>query len=133
MSGFKDDVVSILRDNVMLHGEAMGWIMTNPRVTMTKELYEYLVEQKFPVTPKSEKSVLYFDYIVIDRYTRSVNNVLRALANLSPNGLLIIEISDELPNFKDRYVSVFANFTGIRVQYQDRYYLVIRNGADYGN
>lgn len=133
MNGFKDDVISILRDNVMLHGEAIGWIMTNPRVTMTADLYKYMVDNKYPVTPRSEKSVLYYDYIVIDRYTRSVTNLLRAFANVSENGLIVIEISDELPNFSDRYVSKYGNFTATRVQYGDRYYLVLRTGVDYGN
>lgn len=133
MSGFKDDVISILRQNGYLQRDALGWIVNNNNVSMANDLYEELIKHKFPVTNKAEKLVANYDYIIVDRYNRDAETILRAFASLSTGGLMVLEISDFFYKFWDKYVSTFAGFTATKVQYADRRYMVIHAGVDYGD
>ena len=127
MSGFKSDVISILRDNVLLHGEAMGWIVGST------ELYEELTKKKFPVTEKADKLVFLFDYVVISAAKRTFDSLLKALTSLSNLGVIVVEITDVQDRYDKEYRSYFGGFAARKLKYQDRAYLVIRQGLDYGN
>ncbi len=133
MSGFKDDVLAILRDNVMLHGEAIGFIPVSETFKEGKELLDYLIEEKFPVTGKSDKVVTRFDYIVLSKNIAIGEMIIKSMGLLNLGGLLIIDITKWDRSFWKNYKSVFASFTATLVKYNDRAYLVLHTGADYGN
>lgn len=130
MSGFKDEVISILRQNGMYHREALGLIKETGFLTPT--LLPALQAEKFPVTDKFGKPVLNFDYVVLSQEYNSLNQLLTGLASLSIGGLLILEVTNQTA-YRDRYVSLFGNFSVTKVKYPGRTYLVFRNGIDYGD
>lgn len=131
MSGFKDDVLAILRDNVLLHGEAMGLIVAGWKGKY-KELLDDLHSRKFPVTDRNEKQVFRFDYIVLPWYS-GIHGLLKALAVLNKLGIVILEIDKDNDQYYNKYSSIFADITVTKVSYGDRKYLVIHSGVDYGN
>jgi hypothetical protein len=133
MSGFKDDVLAILRDNVMLHGEAMGLIMNGAVDDDSRELLKDLQSRKFPVTDRVDKHVFLFDYIVLPRYLSTAAALLRALSLVGRLSVIIMDISNVADYYNSRYTTQFGDFTANKVKYQDRTYLVIKNGTDYGN
>lgn len=133
MSGFRFDVISILRENVMLHGEALGYIVLGDEEENAHELFLDLQERKFPVASRITKPVVLFDYIVIPKEIVCVPMLMSAFASLSRLGLLIIEVSDEKDMYYKSYSSVFGDFTVTKVVFDDRAYLVVHAGADYGN
>lgn len=130
MSGFKDDVISILRDNVMLHGEAVGLVWTGNK---SDDLLAYLVGKKFPATNSFKNPPLTFDYVVIPSYMKSAYSLLKAMSLLNKNGIIIMDVSDWNKRIVTEYKSRFGNFTATSLNYGDRAYLVIHEGADYGN
>lgn len=127
MNGFRDDVISILRDNVLLHGEAMGWIIGHPA------LLKALEDMKLPVTGTNGKGVFLFDYIVITHEETNVLSLMDVLSYLSNLGLLIVEITPVASVFRNEYRSVFGGFTARKLKYGERSYLVFHQGVDYGN
>ena len=131
MNGFKNDVLAILDSNTILQKESMGWVVAQHTTPDNSELYNYLQSNGFPVTNQFEKSVFFFDYIVIDRMNASLKNLLKALSLLSVGGVLVIELAEYY--FEDSYFSVFGNFTITKVRYDDRKYLVFHTGVDYGH
>jgi hypothetical protein len=133
MSGFKDDILAILRDNVMLHGEAMGLIMNGAVDDDSRELLKDLQSRKFPVTDRVDKHVFLFDYIVLPRYLSTAAALLRALSLVGRLSVIIMDISNVADYYNSRYTTQFGDFTANKVKYQDRTYLVIKNGTDYGN
>lgn len=132
MSGFKDDVLAILRDNVLLHGEAMGWIVGGGFSGHTSELYNELVSRNFPVTDRRTKPVILYDYIVVPSPV-NMHGLLTYMCSLSRDGLLIVELDREKDESVPEYRSVALGFYAHRLVYNGRTYLVIHTGADYGN
>ena len=132
MSGFKDDVIAILRDNVLLHAEAIGLVLGN-EYAEARELLKDLQDRKFPVTDHSDKHVFMFDYVVIHGGRNYSNELVRALSLVSRLGIIIVDIGDEVREWKKEYKSLFGDFTARKLVYQDRAYMVFTNGADYGN
>ena len=129
MSGFKDDVLSILRDNLMLHGETVGWVLSED-VELVTELEKrklLLIKTKFP------KRVFLIDYVVLAKEYISVSFLLRAFSLLSKMGIIILDVSNWNSKLVDEYISVFGNFVGTPLNYGNRQYIVIHAGADYGN
>ena len=133
MSGFKDDVIAILRDNVMLHAEAMGLIMEGESWQDSKELLKDLQSRNFPVTDRADKHVFLFDYVVVPLEYAFVNTLLKAFTLVGRMGLIIIDITGKSDMFFKRAVSTFGSFTIHKLTYGDRTYLVIKQGEDYGN
>jgi hypothetical protein len=135
MSGFKEDVLAILRDNVMLHNEALGWVFSYRKEDDDgTELYNQLMEMKFPVTNKLViKPVVLFDYIIIPKASLCVPILLEAFSLLSILGIIIVDVSEWDNLVVKDYKSVFGNFTATALNYGDRKYLVIHAGVDYGN
>lgn len=133
MSGFKDDVLNILRENVLLHGEAIGWIVRNhAKHPDNWELLKYLEEKRFPVTDKETKPVIKFDYIVIDKRNLNLATLLKAFSLLANQGVVIMEITDNPKKFEKHY-NLFGTLSVTRVIYEDRHYLVVHSGVDYAN
>ena len=131
MSGFKNDVLAILDSNTILQKESVGWVLTQHTTPDNSSLYYYLLTNNFPVTNQFEKTVFFFDYIVIDRLNANLKNILKALSLLNIGGVLVIEIDEDY--FDATYHSVFGNFTVTKVKYDDRKYLVFHTGVDYGH
>lgn len=133
MNGFKEDVISIIRDNMMLHAEAMGLVVNANARRESKELLEALQARKLPVTDKVDKHVFLFDYVVIHRDYLFVTTLLKAFSWIGRLSVLIVDITGKESAFNSRYVSRFGDFTAQKLKYEDRAYLVFKNGNDYGN
>lgn len=133
MSGFSDDVISILRHNLMLNKESIGWIVHGLGSQNTRELGKKISSMGFIITPKKTKPVISYDYVVIANLHLTASTLLDAFSRLSTNGIMIIEVTDNWQKFDDEYVSLFANFKATKVVYDNRSYMVIHSGADYGN
>ena len=133
MNGFKDDVLSILRDNVFLHKEALGLVVFGNEIPEARELLEDLEERKFPVAGKTEKLVVLFDYIVLHRDAVNLPSMLQAINDLSNGGIIILDVSDEPENYENSYISHFGNFSISKVKYDTRAYLILHPGVDYAN
>lgn len=132
MSGFKDDVLSILKANHILQKESIGLVALDgfffPEV---QELYDYLVENKYIVVSKRVKEVINFDYIVFPLGNYSTEDIIYALSNLSVGGIIVLEVSGI--DWNDRYISRFGGFTANKVKFNGTYYVVIHGGMDYGD
>lgn len=133
MSGFKDDVISILRDNVLLHGEALGWIITQHTIPESSELYKELQDRKFPVTNKLTKPVIRFDYIIIPKLHLTITWFLKALEMLAIGGMIIMDVTGYNYAFDAEYKIPFGSFTARKLIYGDRIYMVVHSGVDYAN
>jgi hypothetical protein len=133
MNGFKEDVISILRDNVLLHAEAMGLLLDGDSNEETRGLLKDLQDRKLPVTDAVEKHVFNFDYVVLHRDSLFVNTLIRALSLVSKMGMIILDVTGKSDMFRKEYFSKFGDFSIHKLIYEDRAYLVIKNGMDYGN
>lgn len=129
MSGFKDDVISILKTHGLPQREGGGWIVRSDKSEDGRELFFALTNKGFPVTMYPEDFMV-FDYVVMDKENTTVPNLVEAMTHLHIGGILIIE---GVPEYHKKYVSIFGNFTGTKVKYDNREYLVIHSGMDYGN
>jgi len=135
MNGFKDDVISILSQNHYLQKESLGWIVSDnakhpDQYILKKELEKMLV----PFTMSDEKMVTNYDFIVIDKYHSRFDVLLRAFTRLSENGIIVLEVTDYPRDIKRTAgISKFGKFSITRVTFQDRGYLVIKSGVDYGD
>lgn len=129
MSGFKEDVLSILRQNNLYHRDASGLIKGRAG---SVELLEYLQKQEFPVVGNYEKQIILFDYIVLNRYYENVHFLMKALSSVNVGGIIILELDDET-EYSNKYTSIFGKFTATKVKFGTRAYLVIHAGVDYGD
>jgi hypothetical protein len=129
MSGFKEDVISILKHNNMYHRDASGLILGK---TVNRGLVKELQEKMFPVVDHYEKFIVRFDYIVIGLLRVDVTTLIKAFATVNTGGLIILEL-DNYTDFENKYTSLFGGFSADVVKYEDRGYLVIHSGVDYGN
>ena len=128
MNGFSSDVISILKTNGVLEREGAGLIFTDTS-SDAGDLFETLLKDKYVVANKRTKIVFNYDYVIIPKgWNWEV--LLYAFSVVSIGGAIVLEVSKF---WQDRYVSRFGEFTGTKVKYGDNYYLVIKNGLDYGN
>jgi hypothetical protein len=127
MNGFEADIVSILKHNNMLHSESRGLVLH-------EEEFVYKLWEQYKVVASFEiGSLTKYDYIVLDGKVLTVPRLVEALSLLSENGLLVLEVTIEEGKFSKRYLSKFANFTATKVKYEERVYMIIHQGVDYGN
>jgi hypothetical protein len=133
MSGFREDVVSILRDNVMLHAEAMGLLLDGDSNEESRELLKDLQDRKLPVTDGVSKHVFLFDYVILHRDSLFVNTLIRTFSLVSTLGMIILDVTGKADMFHKEYISKFGDFSIHKLIYGDRAYLVIKKGTDYGN
>lgn len=128
MNGFSNDVKSILKTNGLLQKEGAGLVLTDTsRDAM--DLYDELLKDGYVVANKRTKSVFNYDYVVMP-IGWNWETLLYSLSVLSVGGAIIIQANQYM---QERYVSRFGEFTGTKVRYGDNYYIVIKNGLDYGN
>jgi len=128
MSGFENDVISILKTENFLHREAIGFIVDSGN------LLDELYKRNLPVTG-IVNGIDKFDYIVLPSNRVNVRRLFRVLSELRNDGIIILELTglkDE-HQFQKKYVSMFAGFIATKVRYEERTYMVIHSGVDYGN
>lgn len=122
------DIISILRSNIILQRESLGYIETGASEE-AQELVKRIKGMGFIVVSKRVKPVLLFDYVVL-LGTWNCESLLYAFGAISKGGIIVVEAGKA---WDERYVSRFGEFTATRVSYGDRYYVVIKGGMDYGN
>ncbi len=130
MNGFKDDVITILRNHMLVQKNAIGFI---PGQAGTGELIKYLADSGVLVVTKNEKPIVQFDFVVFNKFYTDLHNFLYALATTSVGGVIVLDVTNDPHLFKERYVSLFAGITATKVKFEDRSYLVVHNGVDYGD
>lgn len=128
MNGFSTDIVAILKTNGVLEREGAGLILTDTS-REANELFEALSKDKYVVANKRTKIVFNYDYVVLP-LGWNWETLLYALSVISEGGVIVVQANRYM---QDRYVSKFGGFTGTKVKYGDNYYIVIKNGLDYGN
>ncbi len=133
MSGFKDDVLSILRTSNLLHGEALGYIMYAREFPHSKELLKELESRKLPVAGEITKPVVLFDYTVIPDEVATLSTFLTALTSTKEGGIIIVDVTGEHRAYSKNFDTNFVNFKITRLKFDDRYYLVMHSGVDYGD
>ena len=129
MSGFKDDIISILRHTNMFHRESIGLIRGDS--LRVKELLDYLGDRKLLADIKVYPITTY-DYVVILSEDVSTPNVLKSLAILNTGGIIILEITEKQRKYQEKYLRI-GSMSATKLHYEDRYYLVIHAGEDYGH
>lgn len=128
MNGFSNDVVSMLKHSYMYHGESIGLVIGNNELASTLESLGLLVS----VDDKLSDN---WDYIVVSGENVGVRVLIKCLTQLRNCGIIILELTNK-PNVKkyaDRYSNASAGFYATKVMYDDRVYLIIHQGYDYGN
>ena len=130
MSGFNDDIVSILKHNNMLHSVALGFISGINSDGRMGNLLDHLFNLGMRVSGIRGDAT--WDYIVIPNKIVSARTVLMALSSINAGGIVILEISEAQRKYQEKYLRIGTNQSATKVQYEDRYYLIIHTGEDYG-
>jgi len=137
MSGFKDNVILILRNNGVLQGESVGWVVKSKRgfgktEQQTTELIEAIRAMKFLVVGNPQKPIVLFDYVVMDSFNQyNTPALLKALDNLKEDGIIIVQVTPGL--YQSKYTSRLGSFTITKLELGNEDYLVFHSGVDYGN
>ena len=79
MSGFREDVISILRQNAVLQKESIGYIVGGKYESASMELYKELKSLGHIVARGRTKPVVRYDYVVIP-INWSIETLLYALS-----------------------------------------------------
>ncbi len=132
MNGFKDDVIAILKTNNMLHKEAVGKVFGDGFGHINELILE-LRKRNLLVATSETKIVLKFSYIIMGSYLLESWVLLKAFSMLSEQGIMILEVTGREKLFEDNSVSLFGKFSTTKVKFEDRTYVVIHTGVDYGN
>jgi len=128
-----DDVVSILRHNLMLQLNSIGLILNAEDYPHSNTLFRGLELAGYIVDSKIAKYTKY-DYIVMPVRLLSVRRFLACLTALSKGGMLILEITGKESKYEDKYTGmVGGKMSATKLKYGDRSYIVIHPGEDYGD
>jgi len=134
MNGFKYDVISILRHNLMVQPFSMGAILADPQDKDSYELYEYLVDKNSCVVTRGIGNLTKYNFIVITKPLMSTRNLIKSLTELRRGGLIILEITGKDSRYEDKYLNmVGGTMSATKLRYEDRSYIVIHTGEDYGD
>lgn len=134
MSGFKYDVVSILRHNVLVQPYSLGAILANFESQDIKELYNYLSDMHKCVLTNGVDKLTKYNFIVIDTTHLSTRNFLKSLTELRRGGLIILNITGKDAKYQDKYLNIVGGtMSATKLRYEDRSYIVIHTGEDYGD
>lgn len=131
MSGYKDDIVSILKHNNMYHNLALGFISGILSDGRMGNLLDHLHNLGLKVSGKRGDAT--WDYIVIPNKIVSARTILMALSSINAGGIVILEISEAQRKYQEKYLRIGTNQSATKVNYEDRYYLIIHTGEDYGH
>lgn len=131
MNGFSQDIISILRHCVMFHKEAKGLLVGAKTNEKTKELFKELKERGLLVSDKRER--IFWDYIVIPSELLSIRVLITAITEIDTGGIVIIEVTGKDKRYEDRYKGSVGNLGVTKVFYEERSYLVIHTGDEYGH
>lgn len=134
MSGFKYDIISILRHNVMIHPYSLGAILADPLDADSKELYEYLVDKNSCVVTRGMGNLTKYNFIIITKSFLSARNLIKSLTELKRGGVIILDITNKDARYQDKYLNIVGGtMSATKLRYEDRSYIVIHTGEDYGN
>lgn len=129
MSGFREDILSILRHNMMLHRDSIGVILGDGLRSAIDDIHTkgYIISSLWDSHTK-------YDYIIISKDRVSSRTLLRALTNLKSGGIIVLEITGRDSKYENRYLyMVGGTMSATKIRYGDRSYIVIHTGGDYGN
>jgi len=133
MNGFSQDIISILKHNVMYHHSAIGLILNGDEFPNSFSLVQVLRLNRYLIETKIDKMIKY-DYIVINRGSLNVRMFLSCLTSLSAGGILILEITGSDSRYEDKYLNLIGGtMSATKIRYEDRSYIVIHTGEDYGD
>jgi hypothetical protein len=133
MSGFSNDIISILKHNHMYEREAVGWLIESNISQTPTDLALALIKDGIPITVKDDKIVVNYDFIVLDKYHYQVGWLLTALTRTGTSGIIILEADRGQYGKHGNAHSLFGDFNVVSVKYEDRLYFVLRKGNDYGD
>ena len=131
MSGYKDDIVSILKHANLLHSKSVGYIKGVGSNGEAGNLLDHLTNLGLSVTGIHEN--ILWDDIIIPQSMVSTRAILQALSGINSGGIVILEVTEKQSKYQSKYLRLGADKSATKVQYGDRYYLVIHTGDDYGN
>lgn len=135
MNGFRQDLISILKHNSLLQRMSIGIILGDMENQRHWGLYKDLSDRKqlIELSSKLLKFTKY-DYVVITKEFLSVKNLLKAMVELNRGGIIILEITGKAESYQEKYLSMVGGMmSGTKVLYEDRGYVVLHTGEDYGN
>lgn len=129
-SGFNADIINILKSNNLFHSESLGLLVGVSTDGKMGNLLYILFSYNLNVTGNFEA---YFDYIVVPSSYSSIRTLVKCLTSLSNCGIIILELSDNNRKYENKYRNMIGNFSAVKVVYENRAYLIIKLGEDYGN
>ena len=133
MNGFSADVISILKHCNMCHTSSYGVVLGGTSIEDGKNVYDYLSQLGLRVASGYMKHISMWDYIIIPRKQSSVRRLVEALTSLNSLGIIIVETTGTDAKIEERYSNVNSQLSATRVVYEDRSYLVVHTGNEYGN
>ena len=133
MSGFNTDVVSILKHCNMCNTSSYGAVLGGTDAKAGKDVYDYLSKLGLRVANGYMRQIKMWDYIIIPRKHSSVRRLVEAITSLNSLGIIIIETTGVDAKIEERYNSVDSVLSATKVVYEDRSYLVVHTGNEYGN
>jgi hypothetical protein len=116
----------------MLHSDSIGLIFPS-NSSRGSEVLDHLYSLGMRVSGVVDKNISKWDYIVITKDKVSFKALLRAVSMLNFGGVIILEITGKSKQYSDKYLSSIGNLKITKVFYQDRRYLVLHTGDEYGN
>ena len=133
MNGFSYAVTSILKHNVMYHASSLGLVLNGDLFPAASELLSQLRANNLLVESKLNNFVR-FDYIVMPKYVLNIRKFLSCLTRLASGGIMVLEITGSDNKYEDKYLNIVGGtMSATKVRYQDRSYIVIHTGEDYGD
>jgi hypothetical protein len=131
MNGLSEDVIGILKNNLMYHNKSIGYIQGISSDGRMGNLLDDLYIRGLQVTGIKED--VPYDYIVISRKSLNARVLLKSLTSIAKGGIIILEITGREVDYMDKYGNITSNFYGTKVIYGDRSYLILHLEFDYGN
>lgn len=133
MNGFSYDIISILKHNVMYHYSTIGLILNGEECEDTKELLNHLSTFGYMAEDNLDKLTRY-DYIVINRTNLTIRKFLSCLTSLDRGGIIILDVTGSDSKYEDKYLNMIGGtMSATKLRYEDRSYIVIHTGEDYGD
>ena len=135
MNGFKDDIVSILKHNMMFHRSSIGLLIGVDSDQRLKELMALLDEASLISTgiESPDRWYITWDYILIPKGKARISTLLKSLSCLNTGGIIIVEITGLNEFFQDKYKNLAIGMNATKVIYEDRSYMILHRGEEYGH
>jgi hypothetical protein len=126
-----NDIVSVLKHNHMVHSDSYGLVLGTPGDG--KDTLDLLFSLGLKVTGKRDLKITTWDYIIIPRDFLNPRVFLQTLTSLNSGGIIVLDVTGEDESFEKRYSNPNRSFSATKVRYEERSYIVIHLGEDYGD